>query len=45
MARAGADVLTLGATLGSMIYVGGALRRVRTQRHEAFDKLKSILEA
>jgi hypothetical protein len=33
------------ALIGSMFFIGGALRRVRAQRHEAFDKLESILEA
>lgn len=34
-----------GALIGSMLFAGGALRRVRERRHEAFEKLKSILEA
>jgi Polyketide cyclase / dehydrase and lipid transport len=33
------------ALIGSMFFIGGALRKVRAQRHEAFEKLKSILEA
>jgi hypothetical protein len=31
--------------IGSMFWVGGALRKVRVQRQEAFGRLKSILEA
>ncbi|HEV2034806.1 MAG TPA: SRPBCC family protein [Candidatus Dormibacteraeota bacterium] len=34
-----------GALIGSTLFVGRALRRVRERRAEAFDKLKSILEA
>jgi Polyketide cyclase / dehydrase and lipid transport len=34
-----------GALIGSMLFVGGALRTVRAHRREAFDRLKSILEA
>jgi hypothetical protein len=34
-----------GALIGSMLFVGGAVRRVRERRSEAFGKLKSILEA
>jgi hypothetical protein len=33
-----------GALIGSMLFVGGALRKVRERRAEAFGKLKSILE-
>lgn len=34
-----------GALIGSMLFAGGAQRKVRERRVEAFDKLKSILEA
>ena len=34
-----------GALIGSMLFVGGALRKVRERRVEAFGKLRSILEA
>jgi hypothetical protein len=34
-----------GALLGSVMFLGDALRKVRAQRRQAFDKLKSILEA
>jgi hypothetical protein len=34
-----------GALLGSVMFLGGGLRKVRAQRSHAFDKLKSILEA
>jgi hypothetical protein len=34
-----------GALMGSMLFVGGALRKVRERRAEAFEKLKSNLEA
>jgi preprotein translocase subunit YajC len=34
-----------GALLGSAMFIGDALRKVRAQRRHAFDKLKSILEA
>jgi hypothetical protein len=33
------------ALIGSTFFVGDALRKVRAQRRQAFDKLKSILEA
>jgi hypothetical protein len=34
-----------GALIGSVLFVGQALQKVRTQRRHAFDKLKSLLEA
>lgn len=34
-----------GALVGSVMFLGDALRKVRAQRRQAFDKLKSILEA
>jgi hypothetical protein len=34
-----------GALLGSVMFAGDALRKMRAQRRQAFDKLKSILEA
>ena len=34
-----------GALVGSVMFLGDALRKVRVQRRQAFDKLKSILEA
>ena len=33
------------ALIGGMLFIGGALRKVRAQRREAYEKLKSILEA
>jgi hypothetical protein len=34
-----------GALLGTVMFLGGTLRKVRAQRRHGFDKLKSILEA
>jgi hypothetical protein len=34
-----------GALLGRVVFQGDALNKVRAQRRQAFDKLKSILEA
>jgi hypothetical protein len=34
-----------GALLGSVMFLGDTLRKVRAQRRHAFDKLKSIVEA